>query len=219
MPHDAGDVIDAADTRREEKNEDARVAYDFFADSPGTLYTHDEAVDGLLDAHDDWEKDRALRAVINLVDDTLDPVQQVVVDEVRYVGVLGFEDFQDSGGYGFIEYDDVHGKRRVVTCYRCIESYDVASEPFRCIEGVGRHHDDCGYEPLVEHLTDHYDEHDAPPSEYEVAASLVSGTTIAASSAFHQGNLSPLETTGGTISGPLSIDPASGSLQLPTSFN
>jgi len=212
-------VIETANKRRDAANADARTAYDFFIESEGTLFTHDEAIDGLLNEHKEWDDERALRAIINLVDDTLDPVQQVVVDETRYVGVLGFEDFRDHGVYGFTEYDDVHGKRRVAVCYRCVETYEVASEPFRCIEGVGRHDEDCGYEPLLEHAAEHVEDHEQPATEYEVAASLVSGTTVAASTAFHQGNLSPLETTGGTVSGRLSIDPNSGILELPTSFN
>jgi len=185
------ELIREVEQQKQQRQSDAIAAFEAFHEAytrGDGLVTREAATDAIADRYN-WTRDRAVGAIRSLVSDTLDPVQLVVSDDQRYVGIIDYEPSQEHGGYGFEEYDDVQGRRKVVVCGKCVEEYDTASEPFRVVEGVGRHGDGCDYEPLFEHLGEHYSAaHTDGAEAVEVGASLVSGTTVAGNTAFHAGN-------------------------------
>lgn len=105
------------------------------------------------------------------------------------MGIIKYEKFSDTGAYGYVEYDDTFGDRKNIVCAKCVEENLFTSEVFRAIAGVGRHDKDCDWQSLKNHCTQHYTEHHTEgPEEVDVAASLVSGTTISSNTAYHEGN-------------------------------
>jgi len=185
------ELIREVEQQKRRQQSDAVDAFEMFREAferGDGFVTREDAADALADRRG-WDRGRAVDAVRSLVADTLDPVQLIVSGTERYVGIIDYEPSQEHGGYGFEEYDDVQGRRKVVVCGRCVEQFDTASEPFRAVEGVGRHADECGYGPLFEHLGEHYPTaHTDGAEAVEVGASLVSGTTIAGNTTWHAGN-------------------------------
>ena len=188
---DPSEAIAAAESQRETQRADAVTAFEWYHgqyEAGAGLIGRGDAVDALMEEHD-WERDRAMDAVRGLLDDTLDPVQLVLTGDERHTGIIDYRSYEAEGGYGFIEHDTVRGARKVLVCGKCVEEYEVDSDPWRAVEGVGRHDDECGWDELLDHLTEHYtEEHIGGPDSVEVGASLVSGTSIAGNTAWHSGN-------------------------------
>lgn len=189
------DVVEVAESEKARRRNDAHKAFTLFRQhyddsATGALFERDEAATAVADRHN-WSVSRGREAVVGLTADVLDPVQHVGTGDTKYVGIIDYQPFDAEGGYGFVEYEDTRGERKNLVCGKCVEQYDYDSEPFRAVEGIGRHEMGCAYQDLLDHLTEHYTEmHESGPGSVEVAASLVSGTTIASSTAVHDGNTS-----------------------------
>lgn len=183
----ANDVINNVEERKVQRAQDSNNILKLFLDEEGKLFPFQDSVDAVVDIKY-WERQRAIEAVVGLADDTLDPVQ-VVRDDRAFVGIVDYVPFENHGGYGFTEYDDTFGKRKNLVCSRCVDKYKYASQPFRAVEGVGRHEIGVSYQSMLQHLESHYQEnHDVMPEDVSVGASLVSGTTIDGNTAIHGGN-------------------------------
>lgn len=72
--------------------------------------------------------ERAERAIVAVVGDHVDPVQQLVTPAGRYVGVL---DYAEHGWwYSFDEYNDLAGQQRRGVCAHCVHDAQRDTEPF-----------------------------------------------------------------------------------------
>jgi hypothetical protein len=192
---DPKDLINQAEEQKYSVADDSLEVFSWFSDNSGEMFLASEVVEAITQDFG-WDTQRVRRAITGLVDDSLDPVQQVVVNGNTHIGIIEYKEFQDFGGYGFIEYDDTLGQRKNLVCAKCVSEKEYASEPFRAVEGYGRHPEGCSYNHLLEHLEQHYDDsHSEKPSDIEVGASLVSGTTISSNTAIHGGNQSNFSVT------------------------
>lgn len=184
------DLINQAEEQKHRVANDSLEVFSWFSDDSGEMFLASKVVEAISEDFN-WESQRVRRAITGLVDDTLDPVQQLVLNGTAHIGIIEYKEFQDFGGYGFLEYDDTLGQRKNVVCAKCVSEKQYTSEPFRAVEGYGRHPEPCSYNHLLEHLEQHYSEsHSDRPDEIQVGASLVSGTTISSNTAIHGGNQS-----------------------------
>jgi hypothetical protein len=192
---DPKDLINQAEEQKYSVADDSLEVFSWFSDNSGEMFSASKVVEAISEDFG-WDSHRVRKAITGLVDDSLDPVQQVVVNGNTHIGIIEYKEFQDFGGYGFIEYDDTLGQRKNLVCAKCVSEKEYASEPFRAVEGYGRHPEGCSYNHLLEHLEQHYDDsHSEKPSDIEVGASLVSGTTISSNTAIHGGNQSNFSVT------------------------
>jgi len=177
---DAQVILDQAKEQREEKQELLRPVAEFFHDHEGELFERYEAVDELVADSDIPSSDERMlhRVVGNLSSDRVDPVQNVVRDSNKYVGVLDYA--EHDYWYEYTEVHDVHGRMNVGVCAKCVKEADNDAQVAR----------GCGTtEELSERIRDHYkEEHSEPPESVETGATLVSGTSIAGNTAIHSGN-------------------------------
>ena len=173
-------IIEQAEAEREEMQSLLRPVAEFFHSHEGELFERYEAVSKLVtDESIPSDDERTLHRVVgNLAADRVDPVQNVVRDSAKYVGVLEYE--EHDFWYEYVEVDDVHGRMNVGVCAQCVSE---ASSDAAVAKGVGT------TEELDGKIREHYAEkHSESPSEIETGATLVSGTTIAGNSAIHSGN-------------------------------
>jgi len=188
MGRDPQSIIETADQERELRSELGEKALKWFLDQDG-LVPFSEAVKNIQEQLD-LSYERAATAVTSLTDDSVDPVQSVNARGQQWVGVIDFQVFQKEGGYGYQEYNDVHGARRTVVCGKCVEEQRAPADCFRAVSGVGRHGPNVNYASLLNHLTEHYtNAHEEGPETVTIGASLVSGTTIAGNTSLHNGNI------------------------------
>ncbi|MFB6207985.1 MAG: hypothetical protein ABEJ69_01405 [Candidatus Nanohaloarchaea archaeon] len=186
---DADKVIQKAEKQREAREELLRPAAEFFHEHEGKLFERYEAVEELekhLEEEDvlplegyEGDTERLLHRVIaNLASDRVDPVQNVVRENAKYVGVLDYA--EHDFWYEYVEVDDVHGRMNVGVCAQCVKEADNDAQ---VAKGVGT------TEELESKIRQHYDdEHSESPESVETGATLVSGTTIAGNTAIHSGN-------------------------------
>jgi hypothetical protein len=181
-------ALTAAESERERRRERAVDALEWFRGREG-LVPRDEAVAVLADAHG-WSEAQANRAIGDVVGDLVDPVQQVVHPERgKLAGIVAYHEYPESGAYGYVDYDDVAGRRKRVVCSECVEKADSDAEVAHATEGEGTTPAEATWSELVTAVEAHYEaEHNVEPSEVVVGASLASGTTISGSTAFHAGN-------------------------------
>lgn len=133
--------------------------------------------------------DKARNGLQSVIGDIVDPVQQIVVDGDRYVGAIEYIEFEDSGAYGYIHFDDRLGKRKRVVCAKCVQEETLDENVVHATQGQGSSDIDATWDGLVNKVKAHYNRsHDSQPEEIYPGASLVSGTTIGGNTAFHQGN-------------------------------
>ena len=181
-------LIEQAESEKSTLSEDAEVAYSWFDDRLGEMFPRNEAVGGvaeLLDCDDRW----AARVIADLVDDVVDPVQQIRSNGEKYVGIIDFETFPDAGAYGYEAYDDVDGRRKRMVCAKCVQESTTAAEVTYAEAGTGSIPDDAGYDRLLNRITSHYaNNHEDAPDGIEIGASLVAGTTVNSNTAWHAGN-------------------------------
>lgn len=172
---DANVVLDKAKKEREQEKELLRPVAEFFHDNEGELFERYEAVDKLME--DDTissDDERLLHQVVsNLASDRVDPVQSVVRQGEKYVGVIEYA--EHDYWYEYTEVNDVHGRMNVGVCAKCVKDADNDAQVAR----------GCGTtDELSERIRDHYsEEHNESPSDIETGATLVSGTTIAGNNA------------------------------------
>lgn len=177
---DAEQIIEQAAAEREKMQSLLRPVAEFFHSHEGELFERYEAVDALVaDESIPSDDERALHKVVgNLAADRVDPVQNVVRDSAKYVGVLDYD--EHDFWYEYVEVDDVHGRMNVGVCAQCVSE---ASSDVAVAKGVGT------TEELDAKIREHYAEkHSESPSDIQTGATLVSGTTVAGNEAIHTGN-------------------------------
>lgn len=196
-------IVNEIEKTKQEVKTDSKTLLKYFIDEieSGNLCERKELVNKFTE-YENWEIERTRRALIGLTSDDVDPVQSLRGSQGLYVGIIDYKEFEELGGYGFIEYDDLYGKRIAIVCSRCVEESDYT-------ENVSKARSDNvseqAWEELKNILERHYeDEHEVKPSQVSVGATLVSGTTIASSTAWHDGNVT--DGTGVTISGTRTLD-------------
>lgn len=189
---DPDELVNQALTEQERVSKIARDALQWFLadENCGEVYPRDELVSQL--SGDLGASRRTTSLVITaLVEDIVDPVQQISPSHGRFVGVFEYKTFPESGAYGYIHYDDVKGKVKRVVCAKCVEEGETDSEIKHAQQGEGTSDPDATWEQLLNKVTSHYvDSHDEAPDEIEPGASLLSGTTIAGNTSVHGGNQS-----------------------------
>lgn len=191
MPPELADpetIISEAESERESIAQDATDAYQWFADHIGQMVSRSEAIDAIAD-HLDCEPGHANRVVANLIDDAVDPVQQIRANGTKWVGIIDYVEYPDSGAYGYVNYDDTTGRHKRLVCAKCVESAETPSDVSTATAGTGSLPADASYDQLLNRVTSHYaSNHEEAPEDIEIGASLVSGTTINSNKAFHAGN-------------------------------
>lgn len=218
---DPDEVIGQAGEEQRQRSGWARDALRWFLENDrlGELYPRGEAVVG-ISTHLDVDEETANNVISALVGDIVDPVQQVMADGERYVGIIDYRVYEDEGAYGYVDYDDRLGKRARVVCARCVEEHTLDEHITHATQGEGSSSADASWEVLLNKVTSHYaKEHDHGPEEVEPGASLLSGTTISGSTAWHDGNVTNSNgltigsqsvgiASNGVGTGELSFDPA-----------
>ena len=188
MTYDATEILEQAESEQENILEHTRDAADWFHDREGELFERDEARDRLADDLN-VDDDIAQSLIAELVGDDVDPIVLARAQGVKYVGVAEFKEF--DGAYGYLDYHDLHGKRRRVICAQCVHEATHDTEVTHATAGdpEGSYGRDASYSDLLGGIYDHYEEaHDELPENVETGASLVSGTTIGGNTAWHAGN-------------------------------
>jgi len=176
----AEQIIEQASAEREEMQSLLRPVAEFFHEHEGELFEKYEALEELAQADSVPSEDERLlgRVMGNLAADRVDPVQSIVRDSDKYIGVVEYA--EHDYWYEYVEVDDVHGRMNVGVCAKCVSE---ASSDANVAKGVGT------TEELSERIEAHYSaEHNASVEEVSTGATLVSGTTIAGNSAIHSGN-------------------------------
>lgn len=148
----------------------------------------------------------------SVIGDIVDPVQQIVVDGNRYVGAIKYIEFEDSGAYGYIHFDDRLGKRKRVVCAKCVQEETLDENVVHATQGQGSSDIDATWDELVNKVKAHYNRsHDSQPEEIYPGASLVSGTTIGGNGAYHKGNLADR--------GAVTISPSTNNQTIPEGYH
>lgn len=174
---------------QETRGELATEALQWFLDgNVGELFPRGDVVDKLSDKLDITNR-QANTAIADTVGDIVDPVQQILKGNKKYVGVIDYKIFNDEGAYGYIDFDDIKGERKRVVCAKCVEDCTYDSNVNHATQGEGTSNVDATWQQLLNKVTSHYTtSHTKPPSEINPGASLNNGTTISGNTAFHQGN-------------------------------
>lgn len=212
------DIVQESANEKESLRSDAQEVVQWFIDNQDSLFKRTEVLEDvseLLDCDESW----ANRCVSELVGDIADPVQQVVNNRTKYVGVIGYREFNDIGSYGYVHLDDLEGKKNRIICARCVEKHENDSGITHATEGVGSVNGDASWGELQNKIVAHYqDAHKVSPEEIEVGASLLSGTTIAGNTSVHLGNETFVDESGDTMSGDLNMG-GSNDINLQASSN
>jgi len=137
----------------------------WFHDSVGELFTEEETP-------------FSREEITQLINDSVEPVQQLNVDGERYYGILSYDEY--DGWYEYTRWDDTIGELSVGVCAACVKECDSADAVARTL---GEETDTARHK-----FDQHYEEaHDARPSEVTTGATLLSGTTINGNEAIHVG--------------------------------
>jgi len=164
----------------------------FLDDTVGQLFPRGDVVDRLSNELDITNR-QANTAISDTVGDIVDPVQQIVKGNKKYVGVIDYKIFNDEGAYGYVDFDDRKGQRKRVVCARCVQKHTYDENITHATQGEGSSDVDASWQQLLNKVTSHYAaEHTTSPSHIEPGASLVSGTTISGNTSFHAGNESTI---------------------------
>lgn len=159
----------------------------------GELYPRPDVVQALSE-HLEVDNRKASIAVSSVVGDIVDPVQQVTTEEGKFVGVIEYKVYHDSGAYAYIHFDDRQLQRKRVVCAKCVEEADLDGDVSYAEQGEGTSNEDVSWEQLLNKITSHYaNAHNEAPEEIEPGAKLLSDTTISGNTAFHAGNESNID--------------------------
>lgn len=171
MGEDAFEVMEDAEQESSEVYSKIRAAAEWFHEREGEMFEREEAEEKLQKKLD-IEEDLASELVSELVSDAVDPVIQVNNSKGSFVGVAEYREFE--GSYGFIDYDDVQGKRKKVVCAQCVKEAVKDTEVAHSTGDIRTE-----YEELVEEVHDHYSvNHHKPPETVKTGATLAAGTTV-----------------------------------------
>lgn len=183
------EVIRDVQSYNEKRSDRAKDTLDYFLEKQGALMKRLEVIDALTKEYG-WSEEVANISISDLVGDLVDPVQQIVHPQHgKLVGIIEYNEYPYSGAYGYIDYDDVKGRRKRVVCSQCVEQAESDAEVSHATEGEGSASEDATWDDLCETVVAHYEvSHDVEPFEVTVGASLASGTTISGNTSFHAGN-------------------------------
>lgn len=178
---------------KQEQEETSNLAVDtldWFLDSDhiGEFFPREDAAIELSD-YLDVNLGKANSAISATVGDIVDPVQQISVENNKYVGVIEHRVYQTEGAYGYIHFDSRLRQKKRVVCARCVEKEDLDENVTHATEGEGTSNTDASWDQLLNKVTSHYaSAHTEPPEGITPGASLLNGTTISGNVAFHSGN-------------------------------
>lgn len=177
----------------------------------GDMYQRENVIQRLSE-YTSSPVDKARNGLQSVIGDIVDPVQQIVVDGDRYVGAIEYIEFEDSGAYGYIHFDDRLGKRKRVVCAKCVQEETLDENVVHATQGQGSSDIDATWDELVNKVKAHYNRsHDSQPEEIYPGASLVSGTTIGGNGAYHKGNLADR--------GAVTISPSTNNQTIPEGYH
>lgn len=184
----ADELIEKSNTDIEIRRDRAFEVLNFFLDNEGEFFERSAVVEKLSELLD-ISYTAADVALSDVVGDIVDPVQQIAFDGEKHVGVIEYNDFIESGSYGYIDYDDRKGKRKRVVCAKCVQDEYFDENITHATQNEGTCGKKDSWKQLNGKIKAHYnDSHSVKPNEIEIGASLVSGTTIAGNIAIHKGN-------------------------------
>lgn len=210
---DPESLIEEVNEKKKKDKQNAEIVLKWFIERSGEMFEWEDCIDSISEDLD-INREETSRAIIELTDDSVDPVQMVPLPDKRYVGCLDY--IEGEGWYGFEEYHAKYGRRKNVVCAKCVSEGMEVSDVFNPVDGEGRFHVDApdiedmtpeekkklsttsgepsgaSYEELSEIIKDHYEERhpETEMEDIEVGASLASGTTINSQTAWHDGNVS-----------------------------
>jgi len=186
---DPQELIQKQNEEQEVRTQLAKDALNWFLDdNVGELFPRGDVADKLSQEFN-ITSEQANTAVTDTVGDIVDPVQQIVKRNRKYVGVIDYKIFNDEGAYGYVDFDDRKGRRKRVVCARCVEKHTYDENITHATQGEGSSNSDATWQQLLNRVTSHYaSQHSIAPSSIEPGASLVSGTTVSGNTAFHKGN-------------------------------
>ena len=116
--------------------------------------------------------------VVDLTNDSVDPIQQVQVDGEKYIGVISYE--EHDGWYEYTRYDDSAGEVNIGVCAKCVKEAETVAEVARTLGDDS----DVAESKMKQHYRD---EHSESPDEIQTGATLLSGTSINGNEAIHPG--------------------------------
>ncbi|MFB6207987.1 MAG: hypothetical protein ABEJ69_01415, partial [Candidatus Nanohaloarchaea archaeon] len=90
-----------------------RKIADWFHERAGELFTIEETP---------FDREQ----LVYLTNDSVDPIQQVVVSGTRYYGVIAYA--EHDGWYEYTRWDDHHGEVNVGVCAKCVETAESVGE-------------------------------------------------------------------------------------------
>jgi len=142
-----------------------RKVANWFHDREGELFTADETP-------------FTREEIVQVINDSIDPVQQVMVEGEKYIGVISYE--EHNGWYEYTRWDDAAGEVNMGVCAKCVEEAEYVDEVSRTLGDST----DIAQEKFENHYSD---DHTVKPDEIETGATLLSGTTINSNEAIHPG--------------------------------
>lgn len=142
-----------------------RKVANWFHERDGELFTVDETP---------FTRDE----IVQVVNDSVDPIQQVMVEGEKYVGVIQYD--EHDGWYEYTRWDDSVGEVTMGVCAKCVEDAEYVDEVSRTVGD--------STDVAREKFEHHYEEdHEVCPDEVNTGATLLSGTTINGNEAIHPG--------------------------------
>jgi hypothetical protein len=158
-------------------------------DNIGELYPRGEAREELA-AEFDTTPQKADKTISSLVGDIVDPVQQIDLEDGKFVGVIEYIVFKDEGAYGYTHFSDRFGERKRVVCAKCVEDKEVDEDIAHATQGEGSSAEGASWDELLNKVTSHYaSSHTEPPDGIRPGAILLDGTTISGNTSWHGGNV------------------------------
>lgn len=144
-----------------------REIANFFHDNEGELFTEDDIPFNRED-------------IVQLVNDSVDPVQQVQLKGKRYYGVIDYN--KNNGWYEYTRWDDIVGEVAVGVCAQCIKECNAADQVARTLGDKTS----TAQQKFAQHYSN---DHFVNQSSVEVVtgATLLSGTTINGNEVLHVG--------------------------------
>ena len=189
--YDPESLIQEKETEQDNISGLSVEALEWFLDDEnvGEMYPRDQLADKLK-YYLKVDEATAQKVITSLVGDIVDPVQQINTELGKYVGAIEYKEYPESGAYGYMDFDDTRGKRKRAVCSRCVEIFDHDNQITNATEGDGTSPHGATWDQLIEKIEQHYENaHRQDPSDIEVGASLLSGTTISGQPAWHDGNV------------------------------
>ena len=189
--HDPEELAQQASQQQENISE---LAVDFIKwfldeDNIGELYPRVEVREELADKFN-TTPEKADNTISSLVGDVVDPVQQIDLEDGKFVGVIDYIVFENEGAYGYTHFSDRFGKRKRVVCAKCVEKQDADENVVHATQGEGSVPEDADWSQLLDKVTSHYaSSHTSAPKNIEPGAILLDGTTISGNTTFHAGNV------------------------------